>query len=80
MMSSLMHSDYDKPWHTIRRPRTVSSAWYVKFPLDAYALGPLRFEKPISEREARAEARRFHHGIDRQDRPLPRGTQVWPAV
>jgi hypothetical protein len=55
-----------------------SARWYVKFPLDAYALGPLRFDCPVDERGARAEARRFHHGIQHQDRPLPRGTQVWP--
>jgi len=54
-------------------------AWYVKFPLDVCALGPFRFPEPVNEREARAEARRFHHGLDRQYRPLPRGTQVWPT-
>jgi len=46
-----------------------SNAWYVKFPLDCYALGPLRFPQPVTEREARAEARRFHHGLQYQDRP-----------
>jgi len=56
-----------------------SNAWYVKFPLDCYALGPLRFPQPVTEREARAEARRFHHGLQYQDRPLPHGTQVWPT-
>lgn len=49
-------------------------AWYVKFPLDAYALGPMRFAKPVSEREARAEARKID-GVDR----LPRGTALWPT-
>lgn len=56
-----------------------SSAWYVKFPLDAYALGPLRFTRPVTEAEARAEARRFHHGTENQDRPLPVGTALWIA-
>ena len=56
-----------------------SSAWYVKFTLDAYALGPFRFPEPVTEAEARAEARRFHHGLEHQDRPLPRGTQLWPT-
>jgi hypothetical protein len=56
-----------------------SKAWYVKFPLDAYALGPMRFERPVTEAEARAEARRFHHGIANQHRPLPCGTSLWPT-
>lgn len=54
-----------------------SIAWYVKFPLDAYALGPFRFSTPVTEREAREEARRFHHGINNSHRPLPKGTQLW---
>ena len=26
----------------------IARAWYVKYPLDAYALGPYRFEEPVS--------------------------------
>jgi len=51
-----------------------SAAWYAKFPSDAYAIGPFRFEKPVTEREARAYVRRW----DKLTR-LPRGTQVWPT-
>lgn len=57
-----------------------ASAWYVHFPCDAYALGPLRFEKPVNEREARREARAFAYGNDNADGTrLPRGTSVWPT-
>jgi hypothetical protein len=48
--------------------------WYIKFPLDAYALGPVQFEKPVEEKEVREYARKFD-GISR----LPRGFQCWPA-
>ena len=48
--------------------------WYLKFPLDAYALGPVEFEKPVDEQEARKYARKFE-GVTR----LPRGFQCWPA-
>ena len=49
-------------------------AWYVKFPADVYALGPMRFSKPVDEREAREQARQID-GVTR----LQQGTQVWPA-
>lgn len=49
-----------------------SAAWYIKFPLDVYALGPVRFEKPVSEREARQWARDWA-GVTR----LPRGFCCW---
>ncbi len=45
--------------------------WYIKFPLDAYALGPIQAS---SEREARQWAREFA-GVDR----LPQGFQCWPC-
>lgn len=51
-----------------------SKRWYMKFPLDAYALGPVHFGKPVNEREVRAFARLFE-GCER----LPRGFQCWPA-
>ena len=40
---------------------TISKAWYVKFPLDAYAyaLGPFRFEKPVTEQECRQYVRKW---------------------
>jgi hypothetical protein len=45
--------------------------WYIKFPLDAYALGPV--DGIHNEREAREFARKFE-GVKR----LPRGFQCWP--
>ncbi len=30
----------------------VAKAWYVKYPLDAYALGPYRFEEAVKATEA----------------------------
>lgn len=35
-----------------------SKAWYAKFPLDAYALGPFRYEEEISEKEFRKRLRK----------------------
>jgi len=51
-----------------------SHFWYVKFPKDAYAMGPIRFEKSVNECEVRAWAR----GIERVKR-LPSGFQCWTA-
>ena len=48
--------------------------WYIKFPLDCYALGPVHFEKPVVELKVREYARKFE-GVKR----LPRGFQCWPA-
>lgn len=45
--------------------------WYIKFPADAYALGPIQAR---SEREARRWAREFS-GVTR----LPRGFAAWRA-
>ncbi len=50
-----------------------SFAWYIKFPQDAYALGPVRFDRKVSEREARQWAREWE-GVKR----LPSGFQCWP--
>ena len=55
-------------------PKTISNRWYVKFPLDAYALGPFEFTRSVCTRACRAYVRRWA-GIRR----LPRGTQVWPT-
>jgi hypothetical protein len=54
--------------------------WYIKYPNDAYALGPFRFQgnpkyhKPPNEREVRDYTRKWS-GAER----LPAGFQCWPA-
>jgi hypothetical protein len=48
--------------------------WYIKFPLDVYALGPVEFVNPVGEKEVRKYAREFE-GCTR----LPNGFQCWPA-
>lgn len=62
---------------------TKSRAWYAKFPPDAYALGPFRFDKPVTETEARAYIREWESDFCNLSTPmkrLPRGTQVWKAA
>lgn len=49
--------------------------WYIKFPRDAYALGPVEFKTAVGERQVRALARDFEK-VPR----LPQGTAVWPAT
>lgn len=49
-----------------------SKAWYIKFPMDAYALGPVRFPKEVGEEEVKAYAREWE-GVKR----LPNGFQCW---
>lgn len=49
-----------------------SKAWYIKFPLDVYALGPVRFDNPVGEKEVREYARKWS-GVKR----LPQGFQCW---
>lgn len=51
-----------------------SKAWFIKFPLDPYALGPVRFEKPVTEAEAREWTRDWE-----KVRRLPNGFQIWPT-
>lgn len=53
---------------------TKSRAWYYRWPTDFYATGPARFDRPVTEREARA-AIRERYKMDR----LPRGTELWPT-
>jgi len=48
--------------------------WYIKFPLDAYAMGPIDFLKDDGEKEVRAYAREFD-GCAR----LPKGFECWIA-
>ena len=54
-----------------------SSKWYVKFPSEFHALGPIRFNHAVNEREARREARLIFLSVG--CRRLPRGTEVYPA-
>ncbi len=46
--------------------------WYIKFPLDAYAMGPIEFREPVDERRIRKYAREFS-GYKR----LPHGFSCW---
>jgi hypothetical protein len=48
-------------------------AWYFHEPGAVYALGPFRFEQPITEREARAYIRDWL-----KVRRLPKGCALWP--
>lgn len=48
--------------------------WYIKFPQDAYALGPIYFGRPVNEHHVRQYARVFA-GVKR----LPRGFECWRA-
>lgn len=57
----------------MEKENTTSKAWYVKFPYDAYALGPFRFEKPVTEQECRKYVRKWG-GYKRLT-----GVQVWVA-
>ena len=49
--------------------------WYIKFPLDVYAMGPVEFENSVGEKEVRKYARKWE-GVKR----LPMGFQCWPAA
>jgi len=49
-----------------------SKAWYMMFPGDVYALGPVRFNHEVNEQEVRAYAREWA-GVTR----LPNGFQCW---
>jgi len=48
--------------------------WYIKFPLDAYALGPVTFENEVDEIEVRKYAKRWE-GV----KQLPKHFECWPA-
>jgi len=48
--------------------------WYIKFPQDVYAMGPVEFDDPVGEQEVRKYAREFS-GVSR----LPRGFECWVA-
>jgi len=47
----------------------LASAWYISYPLDAYALGPMRFEKPV-------DAVTVLERAEEQFSELP--TAIWP--
>jgi len=51
-----------------------SKKWYIKYPCDAYALGPVYFDKEVGEQKVREWARDFDD-ITR----LPNGWQCWTA-
>ena len=51
-----------------------SHFWYIKFPLDAYAMGPIWFEESVNEHKVRNWARSIE-GVRR----LPSGFQCWTA-
>ena len=51
-----------------------SKAWFIKFPLDAYALGPINFDIPVPE----TIVRRFAREMDGAKR-LPIDFQCWPT-
>lgn len=52
----------------------TSTAWYMLWPGDAYAMGPVRFKEPKTEAEFRAYAREWA-GVKR----LPEDFQCWTA-
>lgn len=52
----------------------MSKAWYIKFPCDAYALGPIRFDKEVDEKAVRKYARGWA-GV----RKLSKGFECWPT-
>jgi hypothetical protein len=52
-----------------------SKRWYIKFPADAYALGPVTFKKEVSEEEVMEYAREEFEKVCK----LPDGFQCWPA-
>ncbi len=49
-----------------------SKAWYVKFPMDAYAMGPIRFQNEVDEKTVRQYAKEWE-GCKR----LPKGFECW---
>ena len=49
-----------------------SKAWYIKFPRDVYALGPIRFENEVGENEVKDWAREWS-GTSK----LPNGLEYW---
>ena len=52
-----------------------SKQWYIKYPCDAFALGPIIFREKVSEREVRKKER-----IKLEVKKLPIGFQCWPCL
>ena len=48
--------------------------WYIKFPQDPYAMGPVEFDRKVGERDVREYARSAA-GCNR----LPNGFECWPT-
>ena len=55
-----------------RMKMNKSNAWYIMFPNDVYAMGPIRFNKPTAETKVRQWARNWA-GVSR----LPQGFSCW---
>ena len=55
------------------KEKTMSNAWYAKFPLDVYALGPFRFKNPITE----TAFRKFLRQWEGSKKLI--GVQIWTA-
>lgn len=51
-----------------------SSKWYVHFPGDTYALGPIYFEKEVGEKTVRNYIRNLY-----KLKRLPNNTEIWVA-
>lgn len=51
-----------------------SRAWYIKYPADIYALGPIRFDKPVGKMAVREWAKDWEK-VDK----LPTGFECWPT-
>ncbi len=51
-----------------------SKAWYIKYPLDAYAMGPIRFKDPVGITMVREWTKNW----EKCDK-LPRGWSAWPT-
>ncbi|GEM_PF-645306 len=52
----------------------ISKAWFAKFPLDAYALGPFRFETEKNEKEFKKYLKEWE-SVKR----LPKNLEIWPT-
>lgn len=52
-----------------------AKSWYIRFPGDAYAFGPVTWSKPVGEDKVRAYARIFD-GCQ----TLPKGFECWPTT
>ncbi len=57
-----------------KRYTRQSMAWYAKYPGDVYAIGPIRFEKPVGKMAVREWLKEWEK-VDK----LPPGIELWPA-